>query len=44
MLHFPLNYFFTSEHGKKRAYEPLRLLGSLQISFVHQMLHQCNIF
>ena len=36
--------FFTSEHKKKKAHEPLQLLGSLPISFVHQMLHQCNIF
>lgn len=44
MLHFPLNYFFYIQKSKKRGYEPLQLLGSLPIFFVHQMLQKCNIF
>ena len=36
--------FLTSEHEKKKAHEPLRLLDSPPIFFVHQMLHWCNIF
>ena len=36
--------FCTAENQKKNVHKPLRLLGSLPITSVHQMLHQCNIF
>ena len=44
MLHFPPNCFFSQWNLTKNASEPLQLLGFLPTTFVHQMLHQCNIF
>ena len=44
MLHFSQNYFFRNGDLQKNTSEPLQTLGSLPINFVHQMLHQCNIF
>ena len=44
MLHFPPIYFFSQRWVKKNASESLRLLGSIPIIAVHQMLHWCNIF
>ena len=44
MLHFPPNCFFRNGNSQKNASEPLQSLGSLPITFIHQMLHQCNIF
>ena len=44
MLHFPPIYFFSQQWVKKNASESLRLLGSIPIIALHQMLHWCNIF
>ena len=39
------NYFFSQQKkSERRLYKPLQTLGSTQVTAVHQMLHQCNIF
>ncbi len=42
MLHFW--HFFHNRDSQKNAHKPLQGLGLSNVTHLHKMLHQCNIF